>query len=86
MDETTDKERDTVTLELDLDEALIMCEWLFRMDDPENPEELPPFEQAALRVRWDVECMLESDLPVLASDYEERLEIATKEIGGYSQK
>lgn len=70
-----------ITLDLSESEALVMLEWLDRLEEPENLDGLPPFESAALRLRWDLEAMLESVHPyVFASDYESRLETAIDEV------
>lgn len=79
MDGNSGDER--ITLGLDRDEALVMLEWLDRLEEPDDIENLTPFESAALRLRWDLESVLESSHPdVLASDYESRLEAAVEEV------
>lgn len=79
MDETSDD--NSITLELTRNEAMIMLEWLERIDKPEDRENLDPFEAAVLRVRADVECMLEASHPdIFAADYEDKLENAIDDV------
>lgn len=79
MDDNHDDEQ--ITLKLDKHEALVMLEWLDRLEDPDEDEDLPPFESAALRLRRDLECMLESSHPdVFAPDYDSRLDTAIEEV------
>lgn len=79
MTENPDDEQ--ITLVLDRHEALVMLEWLDQVEDPDDAEDLAPFESAVFRLRRDLECMLESPHPdVFASDYESRLEAAIEEV------
>lgn len=79
MDEPANEQ--SITLELDRHEALVMLEWLDRSEEPADPNDLDPFESAALRLRWDLESMLESSHPdVFAAEYESRLETAVDEV------
>lgn len=80
-DMDADPEGDQITLTLDSDEALVMLEWLGRLEDPEDVDNLPRFDSAVVQLRWDLECLLESSHPdVLAPDYESRLETAIDEV------
>lgn len=50
----------TVTLELELAEAIVLYEWLAQMEEPDDPTDLPPFEQAVLRLRWNLVALTET--------------------------
>lgn len=79
MNETNDSQ--TVTFELGQDEALILFEWLSRMEDPDDLNDLSPFEQAALGMRWNVESLLEKELhEPFAPDYDDQLEAAIESV------
>lgn len=79
MDESSTDQ--TVTLQLEHAEALVLFEWLSRRDDPEASRELSPFAAATQRVHWDLECTLEASLPdVFAPDYDARLATAIDEV------
>ncbi|EMA18423.1 hypothetical protein [Haloarcula marismortui] len=79
MDETSDD--NSITLELTRNEAMVMLEWLERMDKPEDRENLEPFEAAVLSVRADVECILEaSHSDIFAPGYEDKLENAIDDV------
>ncbi|WP_186764116.1 hypothetical protein [Haloarcula hispanica] len=79
MDETSDD--NSITLELTRNEAMVMLEWLERMDKPEDRENLEPFEAAVLSVRADVECVLEASHPdIFAPGYEDKLENAIDDV------
>ena len=81
-----DPDEETLTLELDRQEALVYMEWLFRheesTDNPyENPDEATAFEMAVQRLHWDLIAMLESTHPDISShDYEERLDAAVEAV------
>ncbi|WP_058991338.1 hypothetical protein [Haloarcula sp. CBA1127] len=79
MDEMSDE--NSITLELTPNEAIVMLEWLDRMDKPDDRENLEPFEAAVLSVRADIECMLEASHPdIFAPDYEDKLENAIDDV------
>jgi len=79
MDEMSDE--NSITLELTPNEAIVMLEWLDRIDKPDDRENLEPFEAAVLSVRADIECMLEaSHSDIFAPDYEDKLENAIDDV------
>lgn len=79
MDETSDD--NSITLELTRNEAIVLLEWLGRIDKPDDRGNLDPFEAAVLSVRADVECMLEASHPdIFAADYEDKLENAIDDV------
>lgn len=69
----------TVTLELERAEAIVLWEWLSRMEEPEDPNDVPPFEQAVLTLRWNVVALLES-VYFGGGEWEEGLEEAIEEL------
>lgn len=73
-DETT---RGQVSLVLNLDEALVLFEWLARFNAAENEFA----DQAEQRVLWDLEAMLESALLApLSPDYSTLLDAARERV------
>lgn len=61
-----------VTIELTIDEALVLFDWLERSGDFLGPSAFE--DQAEQRVLWDLESLLESKLNEhLATDYAHRL-------------
>lgn len=67
-----------VCLELSPDEALVLFDWLCRINDAESQQ----FEdQAEQRVLWNLEAMLESALPeILHPRYEDLLTAARSRV------
>jgi hypothetical protein len=57
---------DPVSLTLTPDEALVLYEYLRRCDDEGRYAFIDQAEQRAL---WNLECALESRMPVFSSDY-----------------
>lgn len=77
---TTQDEQATVSLRLTRAEALVLFEWLARVDDAGN---LPVEDPAEQQVLWRLEGQLESILlEPLAPNYREALEAARRQVRG----
>ena len=77
---TTNKQGDSVSLLLTRAEALVLFEWLVRVDAAEN---LPIEDAAEQQVLWRLEGQLEKTLPEpLAPNYREAVEAARREVRG----
>ena len=75
----------TVTLELELAEAVVLDQWLRQMEDPSHPPDLQPVEQAQLRLRWNLICLLEKvhfpgEFGNSAVDFDELVEASIQEL------
>lgn len=75
----------TVTLELELAEAVVLDQWLRQMEEPSHPPDLQPVEQARLRLRWNLIALLEKvyfpgEFGNSAVDFDELVEAATQEL------
>ena len=75
----------TVTLELELAEAVVLDQWLRDMEEPSYPPNLDPVEQAQLRLRWNLIALLEKvhfpgEFGNSAVDFDELVEAATQEL------
>jgi hypothetical protein len=75
----------TVTLELSLAEAVVLDQWLRQMEDPSYPPDLPPVEQAQLRLRWNLVALLEKvyfpgEFGNSDVDFDELVEAATGQL------
>lgn len=77
MTESNDDQ--TVTLELERAEAILLWEWLYQMEDPDDPNDLPPFEQAVLTLRWNIVALLEK-VYFGGGDWDEEVEAAIEEV------
>ena len=68
-----------MTLELERAEAIVLWEWRSRMDEPDNPNERPRFEQAVLTLRWNTVALVEK-VYFGGGGWDEELDAAIEEL------
>lgn len=62
------KNKDTITINLSTDEAIVLSEFLKRFSENDS---LTIEDQAEQRVLWDIECLLEKE--IVSDDWQEEL-------------
>ena len=73
---------DGVTIRLSMDEALVFFDWLATANEKDALDALP----AEKRVLWDIEAMLEPQLPMLFDpNYSALVDVARREVEDESE-